>query len=108
MAKVSAKIREALVDYTTEINKICPLKKAILFGSYASSSSRKHSDIDLALFSNRVNDKNRLRLMTLFFTKTAKYKLDIQPILFSWKDYLDEENDFIREEIKKRGVEVYF
>jgi hypothetical protein len=45
--------------------------------------------------------------MTLFLTKIAKYKLDIQPIAFSWKDYITEENDFIKNEIKKKGIEIY-
>jgi len=106
MAAIPAKISKALTDYTAEISKVCPLKKAILFGSYASSSPHKDSDIDLALFSDQVNDNNRLKLMTLFLIEAVKYKLDIQPLAFSWKDYLDEENDFIRDEIKKRGVEI--
>ena len=36
----------------------------------------------------------------------AKLKLDIQPIVFSYGDYMSEDNEFIAQEIKKKGLEI--
>jgi hypothetical protein len=36
----------------------------------------------------------------------SKFKIDIQPVVFSCKDYLKEDNNFISKEIKKKGIEL--
>lgn len=107
MAKVSSKIRESINDYLKEIDRICPVEKAVLFGSHASGHPREGSDIDLAIFSEKIDDYNRLKFMTIFLTKIAKYKLDLQPLGFAFNDYLDDSNDFVANEIKKKGIEIY-
>ena len=35
-----------------------------------------------------------------------KFKLDIQPLVFSYDDYFNEDNEFISNEIKKNGFEL--
>lgn len=107
MANIPDKIKEILKSYISEISNICPIDKVILYGSYASGHHEEESDIDLAIFSKAINESNRLRFATLFLMKIAKYNLDIQPQAFPLGDYFDEENDFIANEIKKRGIELY-
>lgn len=106
MAKVSNKILNNIKKYLNEINKICPIDKAYLFGSYVKGSQNKNSDIDLAIFSRKITDKNQIEYMILFFTKISGYNMDLQPIAFSLYDYFDDGNDFIKNEIKNRGVEI--
>jgi hypothetical protein len=89
------------------------LSKATVYhsagGNYKSTAgkSSKYSDIDLAIFSKAITDENRLEFTTKFLTKILGFKLDIQPIAFPYQDYINEENDFIKEEIKKKGIEIY-
>jgi predicted nucleotidyltransferase len=107
MAKLTSKLKKAISSYIKEINSICPIDKAIVYGSYASHHAGARSDIDLAIFSKAVDNQNRLRVMTLYLKKVAKYKLDLQPLVFPYEDYNDSDNDFIINEIKKKGIEIY-
>ena len=107
MAKVKSKVKKYLKEYIEEANKICPVDKAILFGSHSRGNFSDQSDIDIAIFSRKVHDKNRLKIMSKMLLLISKFKIDIQPLVFSYQDYLDEDNDFILNEIKKKGVEIY-
>ncbi|UCD85300.1 MAG: nucleotidyltransferase domain-containing protein [Deltaproteobacteria bacterium] len=107
MSKIKGRIKREIEEYITEIKQICPIEKVILFGSHAKEAINKNSDIDLAIFSRKINDENRLEFTTKFLVMITKFKLDIQPIAFSYQDYFDEENDFIRDEIRKKGIEIY-
>lgn len=107
MAKIPFKIRNAIMNYIEEINKICKVEKVILFGSYVSGHYSSMSDIDIAIFSKEINNNNRIEFIKKFFMKINKYRLDIQPIAFGLNDLMDEENDFIITEIKNKGIEIY-
>jgi predicted nucleotidyltransferase len=106
MAKTKAEIIKILKKYLKEVEKVCHVDKAILFGSYAYGRAGKQSDIDVAIFSKNVTDKNRLETMSKIIMLIDKLKLDIQPIVFSYEDYVKEDNDFIAKEIKRKGIEI--
>jgi len=107
MHKVPDNIMFIITSYINDVNSICPINKAFLFGSYAYGNYKKDSDIDIAFFSKKFNDKNRTYYMKEFLKKILKYKMDIQPLLFSISDFLQDDNDFIKNEIKKNGIEIY-
>jgi len=44
--------------------------------------------------------------MARLIASGGKFKRDIQTIAFPWEDYLSEENDFIVNEIIKKGIEI--
>jgi predicted nucleotidyltransferase len=106
MAKTKDEIIRIVKQYLNEAESVCPVSKAFLFGSYAREKATKESDIDIAIFSKKVTDKNRLETMSRLIMLIDKLKLDIQPVVFSYSDYLSEDNDFITEEIKKKGMEI--
>ena len=106
MAKTKAEIIKIVRRYLKEAESVCPVDKAVLFGSYASGKPKRESDIDIAIFSRKVSEKNRLETMSRLIMLIAKLKLDIQPVVFPYTDYLSEDSDFISEEIKKKGLEV--
>ena len=106
MAGIKTEIINIIERYLNDVEKICHVDKAFIFGSHAHGRASKHSDIDMAIFSRNVNDGNRLEVMARVIALINKYKIDIQPIVFSYEDYLSEDNDFISNEIKKNGVEL--
>jgi len=106
MAKIQGKIKKILEEYIEEVSRLCPVDKAFLFGSHAQGLGNKKSDIDIAIFSRDINDENRLKIMSEIIMLIDKFKIDIQPIVFSYQDYFDEDNDFILNEIKKKGVVI--
>jgi predicted nucleotidyltransferase len=106
MAKIPANITKTVTDYLRDIERICHVDKAILFGSYVNGSVKKHSDIDIAIFSKQITEENRLKIMARLIASGGKFKKDIQPMAFPWEDYLSGENDFIVNEIIKKGIEI--
>lgn len=107
MAEKKDRMMEAVKKYLVEMDRICPIEKAILFGSCARRRTHKSSDIDLAIFSRKVSEKNRLFFTSLFLKETSKFKMDIQPLVFPYKEYIASENDFVVQEIRKKGIEVF-
>jgi len=100
-------INKKITAYLKDINKIINIQKVFLFGSYAQGKQIKgKSDIDLALFSKDVTDKNRHDYIKKSLRASAKYKLDIQPLVFSFDDYLEHDNPFIEGEIIAKGREL--
>lgn len=106
MAKIKAEIVDKLQRYLNDVEQICHVDKAVVFGSHAKGKAGENSDIDMAIFSRSINDKNRLEVMARVIALIAKYKIDIQPVVFSYDDYFSEENDFISNEVKKNGLEL--
>jgi len=106
VAKIKAEVVNILQRYLDDVERICHVDKAFVFGSHAQGRAGKDSDIDMAIFSRNINDKNRLEMMTKVIALIAKFKLDIQPLVFSYEDYHNEENDFISNAVKKNGFEL--
>jgi predicted nucleotidyltransferase len=105
MVEIPIAIKQSLDNYVAELTRSYHLNHVILFGSWAQGTPHKDSDIDLAIFSSDATDENRLELMADCLLKTLPYKLDIQPLVYPLADY-DSDNDFIREEIIARGIEI--
>lgn len=104
MAEIPDNIKKTLDLFLKDIQPFCSLDKVILFGSLAKGKAQAGSDIDLAIFSKSVNKDNRLSLMSKFFTKVTKHKLDIQPLVFSFQDFISPDSSFIQKEIKEKGI----
>lgn len=107
MAKINPIVVKKIKKYIADISSICPIDKAVLFGSYAKGTQVEDSDIDIAVFSREIDDSNRHKYMSLFLKHILKYKLDIQPVAFSLKDYDSQLDKFITDEIKKKGTVVF-
>jgi predicted nucleotidyltransferase len=79
------------------------IKKAYLFGSYASGSEHEWSDIDIALVSDDFSDdrfKERLRLMKIINSIDNR----IEPVPYNPEQFT--ETDPLVWEIKKHGIEI--
>lgn len=104
MAEIPPALRDSIFSFLDEIKSICSLDKVVLFGSIAKGKYQPDSDIDLAIFSKSATDRNRLEIMSKIFSKVPKYKLDIQPLVFSFQDFFSTDNTFIQNEIKTEGI----
>jgi predicted nucleotidyltransferase len=104
MAEIPDKIKKSISSFLEEIQPICSLDKVFLYGSIVKGTAKKDSDIDLAIFTKSVNNINRHLIMTQIFKRISKYKLDIQPLVFSLEDYSKTDNTFVEQEIKNKGI----
>jgi len=104
MDKVSKSVQELAENYVQKISEQIPIKKAILFGSYAKGTYDKDSDIDLAIFSDYFVGMEGVDAFKFLFMQTLEYKVDLEPIAFTVADY--EEPIGLVEEILKTGIEI--
>lgn len=54
-------IRNIVSDYVKELQKKLPVKRVILFGSYAHGRPTKGSDIDIAVVSDKFNKMDDIK-----------------------------------------------
>jgi predicted nucleotidyltransferase len=105
MAGKSDKTIKNIKKYILELerNKI-PIRKAILFGSYAKGLARPESDIDVALISD-VFSGDRFRDRQRIIPLRRKIDSRIEPLPFTPEDF--DNGGMLAEEIKKNGILVF-
>lgn len=94
-------IRSFLEKIRTEL----PVERAYLFGSYAIGHNRDYSDIDLAIVTPILNDKNSFSINQKIFSRASRYNVDLEPICFSPEEFEKEELPIVLD-IKRDGVEI--
>jgi predicted nucleotidyltransferase len=104
MVQLPVKIRNTVDRYIQVLNRHhIPIRKAVLFGSYAKGKETEWSDIDIALVSeifdgDRIANKDKIRKITLSISS----ELEVVP--FSPSEF-NEKNPFARE-ILQTGIKV--
>lgn len=104
MAAIPPMVIESVKQFLTKISSEIPIKKAILFGSFAKGTFDKNSDVDLAIFSDYFEKVSRVEGTTYLLIQAQEFDLDLEPIAFTEKEYNDRLG--IVEEILKTGVDV--
>ncbi len=109
MAYKETEIRNIVSDYVKELQKKVPVKRVILFGSYAYGRPTKGSDIDIAVVSDKFNKMDDIKRIMLLsdYARRIKISVDIDPIGFT-EDELENSDYFeIGGEIVEKGIEIY-
>jgi len=104
MVTIPDQIEKYLKAYLEVISDIIPIEKAILFGSYAKGTFTKESDIDLAIFSNYFDNKERIDNFRLLFLEAMNFPIDLQPQPFTNEELHNPEG--LVAEIIKTGIEI--
>lgn len=104
--RISKKIIRLIKDYTCRLKekKKLPIKKVIIFGSYAKGRAGKWSDIDVCIISPRFKDPFAAIEFLLKQRERKEVIAGLEPVGFSGKDF--REGSSLIQEIKKTGVEV--
>ncbi len=107
MAKktIPKKIEKEIIEYIASLKKDrLPIRKVILFGSYAKGKQHKWSDIDVCVVSPRF--KNPWKAGGYLWSKRqiSDIRYTIEPIGFSPKDF--REGSSLINEIKQTGIEI--
>ena len=91
--------------FLERIQQELPVERAYLFGSYARGHSRDYSDIDLAIVTPVLNDKNSFSINQKIFSRASRFNVDLEPICFSPEEFEKEELPIVLD-IKREGVEI--
>ena len=81
-----------------------PIKKVMIFGSYAKGKPRKWSDIDVCIISPKFKDA--LEALQFLWTRRNKQEviIGLEPVGFSGKDF--KEGSSLIQEIKRTGITI--
>ena len=104
--KIPKKVEKQINQYIEILKQDnLPIKKVILFGSYAKGTPRKWSDIDLCVISPKF--KNSWNALSYLWDKRIIFDVNytIEPVGFSPKNFNDKYSSIINE-IKTTGIEI--
>lgn len=102
--RIPKKIKNKILNFVRDLKKDnLPIKKVMLFGSYAKGTSHKHSDIDLCVISPKFKDFVD-DTQYLFIKRKDNTIPNIEPIGLSPKDFT--QPSMLTREIKKYGIEI--
>lgn len=95
---------EIAVRYIKSISLIYPIKRAILFGSFAKGNNSEDSDIDIAIVINNADDIIDTQIELMKLRRTIDLRIEPHPFI---------ENDFnktnpVVNEIMKYGIEIKY
>ena len=97
-------IREILIRYKDLLEKDnFPVRKMILFGSYARGGHKFHSDIDVCVLSDKFI-RNKDYYEAYLWKKVLEVDPRIEPVAYHPKDFQDV--DPLVNEIKKHGIPI--
>jgi len=104
MDKIPESIQKVIEAYIISLSKQIPIKKVVLFGSYAKGTTHKYSDVDIAIFSDYFKDMSRVDGIQFLLMSAVDYDIDIEPQPFTMEDY--EEPVGLVTEILRTGIEL--
>jgi uncharacterized protein len=94
---------ERVKKYADLVCVYFPVKKVILYGSYAKGSAREYSDIDVAVIVEKI-DGDLWESKSKLFSLTHDIDVSIEPVLFEAN--ANDPSGFL-EEIQRTGEIIY-
>jgi len=93
-------------QYIADVEKVMPIDKVYLYGSYAKGIHRENSDVDLCFFSRAFESRHSLDVLTELFYLKTKYDKDIliEPKAFPTSELFND-NPFVKE-VLRTGWEI--
>ncbi len=102
---IPKKVEKEIIGYVANLRKDrLPIKKIILFGSYAKGKQRKWSDIDVCVISPKFKNPWKALEYLWLRREISDARYAIEPVGFSPKDF--KEGSSLINEIKKTGIEI--
>lgn len=106
MAKGKNVVLEDVRQFYNRIKDNFPVKKMILYGSYAKGKARPDSDIDVAVVLDFPDHLQRVELTARLFHYARQINSSIEPKCVFWDEYLKNDKASILAEIIRTGIEV--
>ena len=102
--RIPKKIIRVVQGYTKRLSEQdkLPIKKVIIFGSYAKGNPHKWSDVDVCIISPKFKDTMKVLQFLLIKRNREEVMAGLEPIGFSGKDF--REGSSLIQEIKKTGI----
>jgi len=99
-------VREKVLEFYRLIRPVLPIKKVLLYGSYAKGKATKDSDIDVAVVVDELDHSKRIEITTRLFDSAFRVDPAIEPKCLFWDEYNDHDEASILAEIIDTAVEI--
>jgi uncharacterized protein len=99
-------VKEKVIHFYNRILPLYPVKKIILFGSYAKGCQRKDSDIDIGVVIDLPKNAATIKITSRLIHFASEIDTSLEPIFISWNEYQQSEKGSILSEIIKTGIEI--
>ena len=106
MAKTKNTIEKQIKQFREAIAKDIPVKKLLLYGSYAKGTARADSDIDIMVVIDRKPRANKIKMTAQLFKYAMKINPNIEPRCIFWDEYKNPPRASILEEIIKTSKTI--
>jgi predicted nucleotidyltransferase len=106
MPAAPAMIQSKIIDFYELIKTVFPVRKVLLYGSYAKGTQRQDSDIDVAVVVDLSDHSQRISITTKLFGFARQIDARIEPKTVFWDEYLHHENASILAEIIRTSIEL--
>ena len=101
-------INEIIKGFIARLSQEIPIKKIILFGSYAHGNPKEYSDIDLAVISDWFEGRPNIENMQYLSRIAATYNSLIEALPFTEKEYRNLDKRSFLASIIKNGRKIAF
>ena len=106
MDQSQAIIREKVLRFYQAAKQLFPIKKMLLYGSYANGTATEDSDIDVAVVVDQTDHSKRIEITAKLFHAAFDIDTAIEPKCIFWDEYVNPEEASILSEIINKSIEI--
>jgi len=106
MDQVQAVIREKILRFHESARQRLPIRKMLLYGSYAKGHATPHSDIDVAVVVDEPDHTKRIEITATLFHWATQVDPAIEPKCIFWDEYNNHDKASILAEIIDTAIEI--
>ena len=101
-----AVIREKILRFCRAAEQSLPIRKVLLYGSYAKGNARPGSDIDVAVVVDEADHSRRIEITAQRFHSAFPVDPAIEPKCIFWDEFKNHDKASILAEIIGTAVEI--
>jgi predicted nucleotidyltransferase len=99
-------IKQKVLAFYHSVKTVFPIKKVLLFGSWAKGNPKQESDIDVAVVVDERNHLKRINIGSTLFHYASMVDSRIEPKCIFYDEYRHPEPASILSEILATGIEI--
>ncbi|HCO95907.1 MAG TPA: nucleotidyltransferase domain-containing protein [Phycisphaerales bacterium] len=99
-------VREKVLRFYQSARQLFPIKKMLLYGSYANGLATEDSDIDVAVVVDDTDHSKRIEITARLFHAAFDIDAVIEPKCIFWDEYLNPDKASILSEIISKSIEI--
>jgi predicted nucleotidyltransferase len=106
MVQEQSIVKEKVSRFYEQARRCLPVKKVLLYGSYAKGLATESSDIDVAVVVDSPDHLKRIELTSQLFHIAGKIDVAVEPRCVFWDEYKDCSTGSILFDIISSGLEI--